>query len=322
MKGLAAAFFSVIFFLAYADTCVLAQNAYTAADCSQNSVNAVINGPTHTAKDGDTINIPSGNCTWSSGITVPSSIGITITGNGTPNSDPSTVGASSSCANDTTITVTNGIIAFRMAPAFGNSTSRLSCMVIASGSGSGIGLSILGTCNSGGCPNLRMDNITFSNWAGHASAGISYGINAVGDMFGVVDHNTVNGVAGNYLQLIEQSNASYLGVGSYGDNVWAQPESYGSANFLYYENNCNQLGGLSEDEGSTGSLANQGGCRIAGRFNVFNTDNINVQLAWHGTESNGRPRSCRAWEFYQNTINCPASTECQALGQVREVEQG
>lgn len=312
MKGLAAAFFSVIFFLAYADTCVLAQNAYTAADCSQNSVNAVINGPTHTAKDGDTINIPSGNCTWSSGITVPSSIGITITGNGTPNSDPTTVGASSSCANDTTITVTNGIIAFRMAPAFGNSTSRLSCMVIASGSGSGIGLSILGTCNSGGCPNLRMDNITFSNWAGHVSAGISYGINAVGDMFGVVDHNTVNGAAGNYLQLIEQSNASYLGVGSYGDNVWAQPESYGSANFLYYENNAIHYGGLSEDEGSTGSQANQGGCRIAGRFNVFDTDNINVQLAWHGTESNGRPRSCRAWEFYQNTINCPASTECQA----------
>ena len=293
------------------------KTAYTAADCSQNSVNAVINGPTHTAKDGDTINIPSGNCTWSSGIVVPGSIGITITGNGTPNSDPSTTGASSSCSNDTTITVTNGITAFRMAPAFGNSTSRLSCMVIASGSGSGIGLSILGTCNSSGCPNLRMDNLTFSNWAGHVSAGISYGINAVGDMFGVVDHNTVNGVAGNYIQLIEQSNASYLGVGSYGDNAWAQTESYGSANFLYYENNLLNSAGLSEDEGSAGTLANEGGCRIAGRYNIFNTDNLNYELTWHGTESNGRPRSCRAWEFYGNTINCPASTECQAFIQAR-----
>ena len=38
-------------------------------------------------------------------------------------------------------------------------------------------------------------------------------------------------------------------------------------------------------------------------------------MAWHGTESNGRPRSSRAWEFYGNTITCPASTECQeAIG--------
>ena len=305
MKGLAVAFFSAIFFLTFADTCALAQNTYTATDCTQKNVNAVINGPTHTAKDGDIINIPSGNCTWSSGITVPSGIGITITGNGTPNSDPTTIGASSSCSNDTTITVTNGIIAFRMAPAFGNSTSRLSCMVIASGSGSGVAASILGTCSSSGCPNLRMDNITFSNWAGHAPNGISYGITAVGDMFGVLDHNTVNGVSGNYLQLVEQSNASYLGVGFWGDNSWAQPESYGSANFLFFENNMFNDAGATENEGSAGGLQNQGGGRIVARFNTFNiTDNYNFSLGWHGTESSGRPRSTRAYEYYENTWTC------------------
>jgi hypothetical protein len=317
MKRFAFASFVVLFLLACADTCVLAQGNYTAASCNYSDVNAVINGPTHKAVDGDTINIPSGSCSWASGVKVTSGIGITVAGNGTPNSDPSTTGASSSCGSNTTITVTNGVTAFKMSPGYGNSTSRLSCMVIASGTGSGIGLSILGTCSSGGCPNLRMDNITFSNWAGHQSAGISYGINAVGDMFGVLDHNTVNGSPGNYLQLVEQSNASFLGVGSYGDNSWAQSESYGSPSFLFYENNLLNDAGLSENEGTAGALANEGGCRIVGRYNTFNTDDINFELGWHGTESNGRSRSCRAWEFYGNTINCPASTECQAFVSAR-----
>ena len=39
-----------------------------AASCSQADVNAVINGPLHTAVDGDTIQIPRGSCTWNSGI--------------------------------------------------------------------------------------------------------------------------------------------------------------------------------------------------------------------------------------------------------------
>src|SRR5271157_5909147 len=124
MKRTAFAVFSFLVFLACADTCVLAQGSYTAATCNRSDVNAVINGPTHTAVNGDIINIPPGSCTWTSGITVPSNIGITIIGDGTTNSSASTTGASSSCGSTTTITVTNGITAFRMKPAYGNSTSR------------------------------------------------------------------------------------------------------------------------------------------------------------------------------------------------------
>lgn len=286
-----------------------------AASCNQSDVNAVINGPTHTAVDGDVIQIPSGSCTWTSGLAVPSGIGVSIVGAGTPNSAVSTMGANSSCTS-TTITVSGGITAFKMRPSYGNSTTRLSCMDIASGSGSGIAFSVLGTCASSGCPNLRVDNVTFDNWAGHASAGISYGISAVGDMFGVLDHNTINGVSGNYLQLVEQSNASYLGVGQYGDNSWAQPENYGSANFLYFENNTFNDAGATENEGSAGAYENQGGGRVVARFNTFNiTDNYNVALAWHGTESSGRPRSTRAYEFYENTWTCNTGLGCpQVVG--------
>src|SRR5690348_9059501 len=71
---------------------VHAQGTYTAASCSQSDVNAVINGPTHTAVDGDTIIIPSGSCTWSSGITINGK-GIDITGSGTPNTGGGTFGS-------------------------------------------------------------------------------------------------------------------------------------------------------------------------------------------------------------------------------------
>jgi len=54
-------------------------------------VNAVINGPTHTAIAGDTINIPLGACTWSSGITI--TVPIQVLGAGTPNTSATTFGA-------------------------------------------------------------------------------------------------------------------------------------------------------------------------------------------------------------------------------------
>src|ERR1700677_3695488 len=134
MKRLGFGFLSIVLFLACAETSVLAQGTYTAGSCNYNDVNACINSgsgscspSTHTAVNGDVINIPSGSCSWSTGIVVPSNIGITVAGDGTPNSDPSETGASSSCGSNTTITVTNAITAFKMAPQSGNSTSRLSC---------------------------------------------------------------------------------------------------------------------------------------------------------------------------------------------------
>ena len=68
---------------------------YTAASCNQSDVNAVINGPTHTAVAGDTIIIPNGSCTWTSpvAVTVPITLqgasvgGVTITDNDTNAAD-------------------------------------------------------------------------------------------------------------------------------------------------------------------------------------------------------------------------------------------
>jgi hypothetical protein len=281
---------------------------YAAASCNQTAVNAVINGPTHTAVDGDVIQIPPGSCSWNSGISVPSGIGITIQGTGTPNSTPATKGASASCSN-TAITVL-GVTAFTMTPSYGKSTSRISCMALNYGTGASIAFSILGSCTASGCPNLRADNLTFNNWTGHASAGISGGITAVGNMFGVMDHNTVNGTPGSnvYLQLVEFSHASYLGVGLFGDNSWHLPENYGSSKFLFIEDNTFTNAGSTENEGSAGGFGDQGGGRVVVRFNNFaSMDSVNFSMGWHGAESSGRPRSTRAYEYYGNTFTCASS---------------
>jgi hypothetical protein len=297
----------VLFFFCLALTpAARSQGTFTAASCKQTDVNAVIHGPTHTVANGDTITIPPGSCTWTANITVPTGIGITIQGSGTPNSGPSVTGASASC-NNTAITLT-GVTAFIASPNFGASTLRLSCMALDYGSGPSKGFSILGSCTASGCPKLRVDNITFNNWTGHAENGISYGITAVGDMFGVLDHNTVNGTGNIYSQLVELSHASYQGVGFYGDNSWAQPEAYGSANFLFIENNLFTDAGCCENEGNAGGLTHQGGHRVVVRYNTFNiSDGYNFSMGWHGTESSGRPRGGRAWEYYGNTLIHPAS---------------
>jgi len=91
----------------------------TAASCNYNDVNAVINGPTHTAIAGDTIIIPDGSCTWTSGINVP--VPITLQGQDVPtrsatatdgvtitDADPNTCNGSPCPAASTLLTFTIG----------------------------------------------------------------------------------------------------------------------------------------------------------------------------------------------------------------------
>jgi hypothetical protein len=242
------------------------------------------------ALSGDTINISAGTVTWS-GSTIATSKALSIIGAG----QGSTVITDSQCEM------------FKFNPTVVGSLTRLSSMTIQDGSSSCAVFKALGKCSSSGCTNIRVDHITFSGWAGNCchSDSNSYGLTAIGDMFGVLDHNTINGNVGSYLQFVEFSHASYQGVGSYGDNSWNQSEAYGSANFLFIENNTFNTAGATENEGSAGSLTNQGGGRIVVRFNQFlNMDNLNFSMGWHGTESSGRPRSTRVWEYYGNTYTC------------------
>lgn len=271
------------------------------------------------AVDGDRIHIPSGSATWSSdGLAAPDGIGVELLGAGTPSNDSSEFGPSASCtATQITISASSWFITFT--PDYGNATTRISCIeFIGPASGTAGIFKVLGTCTSSGCPPMRIDNLTLTGWAGHTS--ISYAVSAVGNVFGVFDHNLLDGPAGGsmqYLQLTQIHHASYMGQNVYGDYAWTQPEDYGSEKFVFFENNIFDNASCCENELGF-NFTDMGGGRIVVRFNQFiNADNYNFAMGFHGTESGGRPRSVRAFEFYGNTFTCYTGGPCDSIAGAR-----
>jgi hypothetical protein len=278
------------------------QGTVTAATCAQSDVSKVINGPTHVAVDGDTIIIPAGSCTWTSVISVRSGIGISIIGSGTPNASPNTFGAGTIGTS-----ITHG--GFAMNPTLGNSLSRISSINFLPATGAGAPITVNGNCTSSGCPNLRLDNLFFpTSWE---LVGLSDGsVAVVSNVFGVADHNTIGDLpqTSSYIDFLNLGNGSWRGVGSWGDNSWASPDTFGTAQTFYLENNIfNYALGTDTDIGGP----NGGGARLACRFNQFNNINPFGTCSGHGTDTTGRPRGVRQWEGYYNTGSCSnAQTGC------------
>jgi hypothetical protein len=126
----------------------------------------------------------------------------------------------------------------------------------------------------------------------------------------VIDHNFQS----NANALIANINHSaYLGVGSNGDNSWAQPDSFGTTNALYIESNTFDSNGSAATDcdvwPETGWI---GGCRFVIRFNTFNGF-TGAAVTNHGTESGGRMRGARQMEVYANDAYCISSSGCQSL---------
>jgi hypothetical protein len=277
---------------------------HTAASCNRDDVNAVINGPTHVAGDGAVIRVPAGTCTWTSGIVVPSGIGITI------------IGAAGWADGTTTIihnyTASPKSWLFHFRPHYGASLSRFAYFTLSPQSGLSPNslmapLAFQGSCTASGCPNIRVDHVTFPmtpSWGGLTAPSATMIV--TDNVFGVLDHNTLYLDEGPYYEFVNFNNSSWKGVGQYGDNDWASPNTFGTNQALYLEDNhFESTGGffpITETEGGFGPTA-QGGGRVVLRFNTG--VGIRSMGANHGTESNGRPRGGRSMEFYRNTMSCP-----------------
>ena len=141
-------------------------STYTAASANYSDVNAVINGPTHTAVNGDIIQIPcSGkqSVTWTSQLNVSASITITALG-GTPNTGPSTFGAGSNC-----LTILDNNTAgplFNLAPTYASSNNvtvlqNMNLDPINSSTSLYSPIQVVGVSTSSGFPQVRIDNIYF-----------------------------------------------------------------------------------------------------------------------------------------------------------------
>lgn len=289
-----------------------AQGTYTAASCNLSDVNAVINGPTHTAVNGDTIIVPAGTCTWTSGLSI--SKGITLTGSGSSNNTPSTFGAGTLNTSIIDNVSGNGALVAVTGITTGQ-TFRLSLLDIepeSSNTALGSPINAAGTCNSSGCPQIRIDNIGFginTQWSEGGNSSNADWLIRTDNVFGVIDHCTLPN--GSSVELFNANHSAYLGVGGYGDNSWAQPDSFGTGSALYAENNIVYINQAMSDCDTAPNGGGIGGCRVAGRFNqvTFETGGFAMMIP-HGLDTDGRPQGGRQLEAYGNTINCPISTGC------------
>jgi hypothetical protein len=288
---------------------VHAQGTFTAASCNQSDVNAVINGPTHKAANGDTIQVPAGSCTWTKGITI-TGVGIDITGAGTPNTGGSTTGA----GTPTTTLVDNA-----SAPFFtftGLNAGQTAKVELFNMSASGAGTNSIvgpvvfsGTCTRSGCANIRVDNINFT--AGTWESTMAGGFVIIGNVFGVVDHNTASEATAASPALVQVTYSSWQGVGDYGDNSFASADTFGTAQSMFMENNSLNGVRVSENDVPPPGL-NAGGARYVCRFNtIINMSGTGICSA-HGTAWGGRFRGQRQVESYYNSVTI-GSAGCNAI---------
>jgi hypothetical protein len=287
-----------------------------AASCSQTDVNAVINGPVHTAVNGDTIQIPAGSCTWTSGIKI-SGVGIDITGTGTPNTGAGTVGAGapSTTIIDNVPNSSNFGALFSFTGLTFGQTAKVELLIL-SASGAATNaishgpINFTGTCTTSGCANIRVDNIVFSTgtWENPLAGS---GMVTTADVFGVVDHNTANEATSASPPLVQINYPSWQGLGDYGDNSFASADTLGTAQSMFIENNM--LTGVRGSENDVPPAgANSGGARYVCRFNTVVDMSGTGLCSAHGTAWSGRPRGQRQVESYYNNVTIGAAG-CNAV---------
>lgn len=296
---------------------------FTAVTCNRSDVNAVINGPTHTAVTGDIINIPSGSCSWSSGVSI-SGICIQILGSGSPNSSGTTFGPGtiSTTLTDTIndgATPLFGVQAIPYSGCNGSNSFRISTLTILPGGSVTNGFSpvtLSGSCTSSGCPNIRADNISFGNgstqWVETTQGAPADWMIRADNVVGVLDHDTLP--SGSGVELLNANLSSYLGTGAFGDNSWAQADTFGAVNVLYMENNIVFTQQAMNDCDTAPVGGSTGGCRVAARFNQFTFQSgAFAVVTVHGLDTGGRMRGGRQIEGYGNTVSCPTSSGCSGV---------
>lgn len=285
---------------------------HAAASCNLSDVQTAIGS----AAVGDTVTIPAGTCTWTSGLSI--STGITLSGSGTPNTGAGTFGSGTL----NTVIIDNAGSANALIGVAGlpnGQTFTLSMLDIepeSSGTGLVSPIQLAGTCTSSGCPNIRVNNIGFgltTPWTEGGNGSPANWMIRTDNVFGVIDHDTIP--SGSNVELLSANLSSYLGVGGYGDNSWAQPDTFGGANVLYLENNNIYVTQSATECETAPGGGNVGGCRIAGRFNHLSmVSNSFFAFGGHGLDTDGRPQGSRQVEDYGNTTTCPANNTCGELG--------
>jgi hypothetical protein len=284
-----------------------------AASCNLSDVQTAVNQVT---VSGAIVNIPAGTCTWTGTLSIKG-IGMTLTGTGTPNTGTATFGSGTL----NTIIVDNAGSSNPLIAASGmpyGQTFTVALLDIEPNSTSASlfsPITIAGTCTASGCPNVRIDNIGFgltTPWTEGGNGSPADWMIRTDNVFGVIDHCTLP--TGSAVILLNANLSAYLGVGGYGDNSWAQPDSLGGANNLFIENSSVYTNQGVTDCDTAPVGGSTGGCRIVGRFNQVSLNAAFFTLGVHGLDTGGRMRSGREQELYANTITCVSGNGCNSGG--------
>ncbi len=246
-----------------------------AATCAVADVQAAVNSSTN----GGTVIIPScsSGVTWSTGLTITD--GITLIGQGAGNTvitDGTSKGDSNCQGTTPLINVSestnvpvriSGFTINGEPPAYncGESADHISI--------------------NGSTHQFRVDDITFNLDV--------TGVNTGGDVWGLIDHNTFNDAADVFPVAVHHE--SWQGVGAWGDNSWAQPDTMGTPAAVYIENNSFSF--TSGGSFPVGCFDSEEGGRL-----VFRDNTGCPFVGVHGTDSSGRYRSVREYEIYGNTF--------------------
>lgn len=238
-----------------------------ASSCAQPDVLAAINA----AGDGDTVQVPAGECTWTQGIHMSTPKAITISGAGT---DATTI-------VDNINKLSGGGQVFSFNTQAGK-RFRLTGMTFR-GLAPDVHVYNHGTILLyGTAQDFRLDHLKFDR---PGTSAIRYG----GAVYGVVDHcyfDLANFKQGNVI-LHDRWDGHMWGDGSF-----AAPVELGTEKAIYIEDNVFIGSGFA----GAGPLDALGGGRFVFRHNTVFHD----VLGTHGTESSGRYRGVRSYEIYNN----------------------
>ena len=115
-------------------------------------------------------------------------------------------------------------------------------------------------------------------------------------------HGTERQRCSNFSTLIY---SAYLGVGGFGDNSWAQPDSLGGANNLYVENNNIYVTSNCCRLRDCPGWRRCRGLPVCGQVQPLHLiKRSSVSSDNHGLETDGRPQGGRQIEAYGNTVAC------------------
>ena len=243
------------------------------------------------AVDGDTVTIPAGTASWTTGLVITK--GITLMGQTTTNPVAKT-------ADDQTIILDDVVRGPGGTPIIwvqGDSgkTYRVSGITFRVGAltetnyNGGVRLS--GASSSSNSHSVRLDHCHFDD--------LKYqndNVAVTAAIYGVIDHNVFDfSSSGNTCEAVYVTMPNWGGSGQYGDGSWTEPAYYGSEKFVFIEDNC--INNTSGNE-FAGDIDDSQGGRWVCRYNHF----YDTGPQSHGTES-GRYRGGRCREVYNNDFH-------------------